>query len=32
VCPEKANEFKLVLSQKYKEETKQLENKNAEND
>ena len=32
VCPEKANEFKQVLSQKYKEETKQLENKNAEND
>lgn len=31
VCPEKANKFKEVLSQKYKQETKQLENKNAEN-
>lgn len=31
VCPDKANRFKEVLSQKYKEESKKLENKNAEN-
>ena len=31
VCPDKANRFKEVLSQKYKEEQKQLENKDATN-
>ena len=32
ICPEKLNDFKTIFSQKYKAETKQLENKNAEND
>ena len=31
VCPEKENEFKQVFRQKFKDETKKLENKNAEN-
>lgn len=32
VCPEKANQFKEIFSQKYKEEQKQLESKDATND
>ena len=31
VCPEKANQFKEVFSKKYKQEQKQLENKDATN-